>query len=113
MSRDLPRQSRSFMWLEDFRRDVAYGVRTLSRTPGFTLVAVLTLAVGISAVTVIYSVVRNVVLNPFPYSRSDRLVNVVLRDGSDRQVRSVFSRRGVPDVSAAGHRVRRRRRNQP
>ena len=92
MSRDLPHESRSFMWLEDFRRDVAYGVRTLSRTPGFTLVAVLTLAVGISAVTVIYSVLRNVALDPFPYSRSDRLVNVVLRDGSGRIIRGPYFR---------------------
>ena len=53
----------------------------LVRTPGFTLVAVLTLAVGISAVTVIYSVLRNVALDPFPYSRSDRLVNVVFATG--------------------------------
>ena len=42
------------------------------------------------AVTVIYSVVRNVVLDPFPYSRSDRLVNVVLRDGADRIVRGPY-----------------------
>ena len=92
MSKELPRESRSFMWLEDFRRDVAYGVRTLLRTPGFTLVAILTLAVGISAVTVIYSVLRNVALDPFPYSRSDRLVNVVLRDGSGRIIRGPYFR---------------------
>ena len=92
MSKELPRESRSFMWLEDFRRDVAYGVRTLLRTPGFTLVAVLTLALGISAVTVIYSVLRNVALDPFPYSRSDRLVNVVLRDGSGRIIRGPYFR---------------------
>ena len=84
MSKELSRQSRSVMWLEDLRRDVIYGVRSLLRTPSFTLVAVLTLALGISAVTVIYSVLRNVALDPFPYSRSERLVNVVLRDGSGR-----------------------------
>ena len=49
----------------------------LARAPGFTLVATMTLALGIGAVTVIYSVVRNVVLDPFPYTRSERLVNVV------------------------------------
>ena len=90
MSKERPGESRSFMWLEDLRRDVAYGVRTLLRTPGFTLVAVFTLAVGISAVTVIYSVLRNVALDPFPYSRSDRLVNVVLRDGSGRIIRGPY-----------------------
>ena len=77
-------------WLDDFRRDVGYGVRTLTRTPGFTAVAMLTLAVGISAVTVIYSVLRNVVLDPFPYSRSDRMVNVVLKDASDRIIRGPY-----------------------
>jgi putative ABC transport system permease protein len=88
--KELQRDARSFRWLEDLRRDVAYGVRTLSRTRGFTVAATLTLALGISAITVIYSVVRNVVLDPFPYSRSNRLVNVVLRDGSDRQVRGPY-----------------------
>src|SRR3954468_5285774 len=92
MSRNLTSQSRPLMWLDDFRRDVAYGLRTLLRTPAFTAVAVLTLAVGISAVTVIYSVLRNVALDPFPYSRSDRLVNVVLRDGSGRIIRGPYFR---------------------
>ena len=58
--------ARSLLWLADLRRDVVYGVRTLRRTPGFTVVAMLTLALGIGAVTVIYSVLRNVVLDPLP-----------------------------------------------
>ncbi len=78
------------MRLEDLRRDLLYGARTLGRTPGFTCVAILTLALGIGAVTVIYSVVRNVVLDPFPYSHSDRLVNVLVRDASGRTVGSLF-----------------------
>ena len=86
----MQRASRSLHWFEDFRRDVVYGIRTLAKTPAFTLAATLTLALGIAAVTVIYSVVRNVVLDPFPYSRSDRLVNVVLRDGADRQLRGPY-----------------------
>ena len=79
-----------YWWTDDLRRDIGYGLRALGRTPGFTAVAVLTLAVGIGAVTVIYSVLRNVVLDPFPYSRSDRLVNVVLKDASDRIVRGPY-----------------------
>ena len=75
MSKELPHQSRSFVWLEDLHRDVIYGVRSLLRTPSFTLVAVLTLALGISAVTVIYSVLRNVALDPFPYSRSEEFLD--------------------------------------
>ena len=65
--KELQRDARSFRWIEDLRRDLAYGVRTLSKTPAFTVAATITLALGISAVTVIYSVVRNVVLDPFPY----------------------------------------------
>jgi hypothetical protein len=81
------RDARSFPWLEDVRRDLGYGARTLAKAPGFTVVAVTTLALGIGAVTVIYSVLRNVVLDPFPYSRSDRMVNVLLNDASGRRVR--------------------------
>ena len=83
-------QSRSLTWLDDLRRDLWFGARTLRKTPGFTAVAIITLALGISAVTVIYSVLRNVVLDPFPYSRSERMVNVVLKDGYDRNLRGPY-----------------------
>ena len=104
MSRELPRESRPFMWLEDFSRDVAYGARTLVGMPAFTVVvAVLTLALGISAVTVIFSVLRNVALDPFPYSRSDRLVNVVLRDNSGRIMRGPYFRSGTCQSAPMAH----------
>jgi putative ABC transport system permease protein len=82
--------ARSVIWLDDVRRDLVYGFRTLRRTPAFTLVAILTLALGIGAVTVIYSVLRNVVLDPFPYSRSDRMVNLVVNDASGRVFRGPY-----------------------
>lgn len=86
-AKELQRDARAFPWIEDAKRDVGYGLRSLGRTPGFTLVAVLTLALGIAAATIIYSVLRNVVLDPFPYSRSHRMVNAVLLDASGRRVR--------------------------
>jgi putative ABC transport system permease protein len=89
-TKETQRDARSFIWLEDLRRDIGYGIRTLARTPGFTAVAVVTLAFGIGAVTVIYSVVRNVVLDPFPYPHSDRMVNVVIKDASDRIIRGPY-----------------------
>lgn len=76
-----------FRWLEDAKRDVVYAVRSLARTPGFTVVAVATLALGIGAVTVIYSVLRNVVLDPFPYRNSARMVDVFVRDGNNVRIR--------------------------
>jgi putative ABC transport system permease protein len=80
----------AFIWVKDLRRDLTYGVRALGRTRGFTAVAMITLALGIGAVTVIYSVLRNVVLNPFPYSRSERLVNVLLKDATGRIIRGPY-----------------------
>jgi predicted permease len=67
----------SFPWLEQFFGDVGFGVRTLRKNPGFAIVAVLTLALGIGANTAIFSVVQGVVLAPLPYPQPDRLAMVM------------------------------------
>jgi putative ABC transport system permease protein len=58
-------------------REIRYAVRSLLRTPGFTVAAVLTLAIGIGATTAIYSVVETILLRPLPFPGGDRLVELV------------------------------------
>jgi len=64
--------------------DLKYGVRMLARSPGFTVVAVLTLALGIGTVSTLYSVFKEWVFDPFPYPDADRIVHVwssIAQDG--------------------------------
>ena len=91
MTTDIHGSARAVRWLDDTRRDAQYALGTLARTPAFTLVAVLTLTIGIGSVTLIYSVIYNVLLNPLPYRGADRLVNVLVHDTQTGRARNTLS----------------------
>ncbi len=74
------RDARSGALLDTLVRDIRFAIRTLRKTPAFTIVAALALALGIGATTTILSVVRSVLIEPLSYAQADRLV-VLLHDG--------------------------------
>src|ERR1039458_1878835 len=82
--REQVRATWSWTWLELLWRDVCYGVRTLKRSPGFTAIAILVMALGVGANVAMFTVVYGVLLKPLPFKDSQRLVRV-FEHGNDEQ----------------------------
>ena len=70
------RDERRFIWLEHLARDIRHGFRQLRRNPGFTLVTIFTLGLGIGATTAIFSLVYSLMLKPLPFHEAARLVEI-------------------------------------
>jgi len=73
-SKEACRDQRKVNWLHDLAQDLRYGARMLRKTPGFTAVAILTLALGIGANTAIFSAAYGILLKQLPYPRASQLI---------------------------------------
>ena len=76
LARKRDREMNVTLWLDEFRNDLKFALRQLRHSPAFTLVATLTLALGIGANSAIFALVDATLLRPLPYREPDRLVAV-------------------------------------
>lgn len=78
--RDQTKATWNWNWLEQFMHDLRIGIRSLSRTPGFALIAILVIALGVGSNVALFTVVHSVLLKPLPYRDPGRLVMVYEAD---------------------------------
>lgn len=89
--RDQAHDTWNWNWLESMLRDVRYAVRSLAHSPGFAIVAILVMALGIGINTAIFSMVQHILFEPLPFPQSDRVYSVWARSDAQGQSRIAAS----------------------
>ncbi len=92
------RDKRRFAWIEHLAKDVHHGLRQLRTHPGFALVAVVTLALGIGANTVVFSVAKAVLLRPLGFVAPDRLMWIRLSNVETGATEDRLSQQDIQDI---------------
>ena len=104
-TREDTRDARGVRWLDDLGRDLRHGLRQLARAPGFSVVAILTLALGVGATTAVFSVVDGVLFQRLPFLDADRLVVMWETDRKSGTTREPASWPDIVDFQQRGNRL--------
>ena len=83
------RDARGITWAHDVGRDVRLALRSYARAPGYTIIALATLALGIGISTAAFSIIHAVLIRPLPFSQPERIVVLTGRDSAGNEIRSV------------------------
>ncbi len=99
-AKERSRDARGARWLEDLWQDLRYGARTQVKNPGFTLIAVITLSLGIGANTAIFSLINAVLLRALPFPQPERIMTIWEEDHADVIARQGFAAGNYSDLKA-------------
>jgi hypothetical protein len=105
-SLELHREARGLPWLDVLTQDLRFTFRTLKRDYGFTMIAVLILALGIAANITVFSVVNTILLRPLPFPDSQQLVRIVEKDPKAGESGKTYTADATQDFQQQNHSFR-------